>query len=60
MTVKVADAMVETIRKFENYSGKELAELPMLPLVIARRAPAPRFEQQKFLRRRKGFHGNDE
>lgn len=51
----IADAMVMTAKEFDHYSDKELDKLPVLPLVIARCAPATKVRMIEALRRRKAF-----
>ncbi|KAK5939486.1 P-type ATPase [Knufia obscura] len=55
VSAKVADAMVMTAKQFDHYSDEEIDKLPVLPLVIARCAPATKVRMIEALRRRKAF-----
>jgi len=55
VSTKVADAMVMTAKQFDHYTDEQLDALPVLPLVIARCAPATKVRMIEALRRRKAF-----
>jgi len=55
ISAKVADAMVMTAKQFDHYTDEQLDKLPVLPLVIARCAPATKVRMIEALRRRKAF-----
>lgn len=52
---ETASAMVMTAKQFDHLSDKQIDDLPVLPLVIARCAPNTKVRMIEALRRRKAF-----
>lgn len=52
---ETASAMVMTAKQFDHLSDKQIDDLPVLPLVIARCAPNTKVRMIQALRRRKAF-----